>query len=844
MSQPASTIQIGTKVGGFEITGFIGAGGMGEVYRARDLKLGREVAIKFISESISSDPKQIARFEREARLLASVNHANIATIHSLERVDGAYLLVMELLRGRDLAGLIKQGPLELDTALKLFCDVARGLIAAHEAGVIHRDIKPSNIVVSESSLAKLLDFGIATTMQPAAGPAAAVDPNAPTSQMLVQSTAGVIVGTPAYFSPEQARGGLLDERSDIWAFGCSLYEALTGVLPFARTTLVDSLAAILQAEPDWALLPNSTPRPLVDLLKACLQKNAAQRPGSMREVLERLEAIRSLPRATVADTPQRTASKSFLLPFAVIGAIAFVAAGAYAGYRFLGAAPVSPAPEQSPPLRDQIAVTEAAPVTAPEPAAVAPQRFARLAVLPFASLGEPVDEYLGEGLADSIVDRLSRVRSLSIVSRRSAAKYEDSNGRAGEIARELDVEALVEGAITASERRINVRIALIGGSNGDRVWEKTYEVEREELPAGTAEIALDIANEIRAAVTEEESGAIRSDADIEPEAFDAYLRGRSLWRQGAPEDIQRAIEYFARAAQLDPAFAPPVAALAEAYISSAVRRIMPSRAAYRRAIEQATRAVEIDGTSAPAHAALGTASMAGADPARVLEPLQRAMELDPGYAPAYEDYANALINSGRVGDGIGYARKALDIDPLSDSARMQLAYGHMALGEYGQALTLLEQISDGDSPNDFVVLLRAQCYRQLGQGDEAVAVATQWVDASGRRLAALCVLSQCLAASGDTDTAKKILNEVLKRAPAEFGFEAELSALYAALGDTPNAVKWLNESVSAGWSWSMLCLSAPWWDAIRTEPAFRSAASGFGFDAPTLDGLTGPAGNR
>src|SRR5580692_2242365 len=267
----------GTRLGPYEVAAQIGAGGMGEVYRAHDSKLARDVAIKVLPANFVNDPERLSRFQREARMLAALNHPNIATIYGLEQCDGVTCLVMELVPGETLAERVKAAPLPIDEALKIAAQIAEALEAAHEKQIIHRDLKPANVKVTPEGKVKVLDFGLAKAF---AGDVANDDPsNSPTLSMAA-TMHGVILGTAAYMSPEQARGNAVDKRTDIWAFGCVLYELLTGKPTFQGDDVTDILAAVVRAEPDWQTLPAATPAKVRDLLRRCLQKDKMQRMQS------------------------------------------------------------------------------------------------------------------------------------------------------------------------------------------------------------------------------------------------------------------------------------------------------------------------------------------------------------------------------------------------------------------------------------------------------------------------------------------------------------------------------------------------------------------------------------
>src|SRR5262245_20893583 len=266
---------IGTKLAHYEITSHIGSGGMGDVYQATDTKLGRNVAIKFLPDAFSHDTERVARFQREARVLASLSHSNIAAIHGLEEIDNRHFLVMELVPGETLANYIKRGAIPLAEAIPIARQIADALEAAHEQGIIHRDLKPANVKLREDGTVKVLDFGLAKMMEPAAATPSASQSPTITSPAMTQ--AGIILGTAAYMSPEQAKGKTVDRRADIFAFGCVFYEMLTGKRAFEGEDVSDTLAAVLRAEPDWAALPKDVSPALRIMIQRCLAKDRGQR---------------------------------------------------------------------------------------------------------------------------------------------------------------------------------------------------------------------------------------------------------------------------------------------------------------------------------------------------------------------------------------------------------------------------------------------------------------------------------------------------------------------------------------------------------------------------------------
>src|SRR5262245_34232446 len=279
----------GTVLGSYEIVSLLGAGGMGEVYRARDLTIGRDVALKLLPQALADDPERVARFQREAQLLASLNHANIGAIYGLEQQPSGRFLVLELAEGGTLAARIARGPVPLDEASSIARQIALALQAAHDKGIVHRDLKPSNVAFTAAGDVKVLDFGLAKLgdQSERAMPTTSLSPTI-TSPALMTGI-GTLLGTAAYMSPEQARGKAADKRSDVWAFGCALYEMLTGTRAFEGDDIADTLANVMKVEPDWSRLPSSLPPAINVLLRRCLAKDARQRTGDIAAALLLLE---------------------------------------------------------------------------------------------------------------------------------------------------------------------------------------------------------------------------------------------------------------------------------------------------------------------------------------------------------------------------------------------------------------------------------------------------------------------------------------------------------------------------------------------------------------------------
>ena len=331
MSDEPGASNVGRQIGTYQILSLLGAGGMGEVYRARDTKLGREVAIKILPRIFVSDPERLARFEREARMLASLNHPNIGAIYGLEDGDGVRALVLELVEGPTLAERIAQGPVALDEALPIARQIAEALENAHEQGIIHRDLKPANIKLKPDGSVKVLDFGLAKALEPADRVSPSVTQSPTITSPVMMTGVGMLLGTAAYMSPEQAKGHAADKRSDVWAFGASLYEMLTGRRPFEGDDLSDTLASVLKSEPDWAALPREIPAHIRVLIQRCLAKDRRQRLADISVALFLVAEAASLAPATGAGEPAAMPARAPLWRRLVMPTAAAIVVGAAVG---------------------------------------------------------------------------------------------------------------------------------------------------------------------------------------------------------------------------------------------------------------------------------------------------------------------------------------------------------------------------------------------------------------------------------------------------------------------------------------------------------------------------------
>jgi serine/threonine-protein kinase len=616
-----SAYSAGDRIGAYEVVGLLGAGAMGEVYRAHDTTLNRDVALKVLPAQLGDDRECLARFTREARLLAACTHRNIAAIYGLEESASIRALVLELIDGPTLAEHIVSraaatggAGLPMNEALAIARQLADALEAAHEKGVIHRDIKPANIKLAPDGTVKVLDFGLARMWDGA--------PHTDRSSSPRLTVGGVgeptILGTPAYMSPEQARGQLLDRRTDIWSFACVLYEMLTGVSPFARETISDSLAAALEHEPDYTKLPGDTPEPIRRLLPWCLEKDAKRRLDSAAAIrLEIDDALASGARGRVA---LRWYDRRAAWAAAGCGAIvALLVSLVVSGVLRLPASSARP--------------------------------IGSLAVLAFDNLSrDPEQDYFAEGITDGLITDLAKLDALRVISRTSVMQYKGSTKSIPDIARELHVDAVLEGAVTRVEDRVRITAQLIAASPEKLLWTGKYEAALSDIVNLQDTVTMDVAREVQITLTPREQQLLGARRTVVPAAYEAYLRGRYLWERPTEENLKRSREFFQEATGRDPGYALAWAGLALAENELANWGVIPSQDARPRARAAAQKALELDDTLVEPLVTLADVKMNYEwDPAGAERLCRRAIALNPNAGYAHHVYATHLAARGRLG---------------------------------------------------------------------------------------------------------------------------------------------------------------------------------------------------
>lgn len=806
---------IGETVTHYRIVDKVGEGGMGVVYRAEDTRLGRRVAVKFLSAKLLEDPLAIERFQREARAASSLNHPNICSLYDIGTHQGQPFLVMELLDGSTLRRRISGTPLPMETMLDFASQIADGLDVAHTMGIVHRDIKSANIFVTDRGQIKILDFGLAKlTHAGGADQFAQTTMAVPTPQA---TQTGQTMGTLAYMSPEQARGEELDARSDLFSFGVVLYEMSTGREPFTGKTPALIFDAILRQHP----VPPSEINPqavqeLDHIVLKALEKDRDlryQAAAELRADVKRLKRETDSAKTAVARPPSN--------PVQISASAVTVSAPAPP------VTPSMPTMLATPPMwrRAKTLAISATLIVLLAAAALAyvllrpaSTTIESVAVLPFTSQGGAADtEYLTDGITETLINGLAQLPNLRVTARSVVFRYKGQTPDAQQAGRDLKVRAVVTGRVSVRGDRLVIQSELVQVEDGSQLWGNQYNRPQSDLLAVQDEIAEEILDKIQPRLSgEQRKKATRRYTD-NAGAYQTYLQGRYHWNKGTIEGYKRSIEYFQQAIGQDPKYALAFAGLADSYLSLGsywVESIPQAKAA-------AMEALSIDSSLAEAHVALGHIKL-WLDwdwPAAETE-FTQGIALNPSSALAHNQYAMYLATMGRMQDALGEVRRAQDLDPLSPIINSDLGWYLFYAGQPSDAIAQFRKTIEFDANSVSAHRGLGIALSQSGQHGDAVAELKQALRLSENSPVVLGHLGAAYAAAKNRAEADATIRALAEMSTREYAPASATAIIYAALGDNARALDWLDKAYEEHDFAITQIAGAPWYAALRKEPRF------------------------
>jgi eukaryotic-like serine/threonine-protein kinase len=761
----------GAQLGHYEIVAALGKGGMGEVYLAQDTRLDRRVALKILPAEFAVDSDRLHRFVREAKSASALNHPNIITVYDIGEAAGTPFIAYEFIDGTTLSERVRNASLNIAASLEIAIQIASALVEAHHAGIIHRDLKPDNVMIRPTGLVKLLDFGIARLSRPAGDDA--------TTGTQAQTQLGVLLGTPLFMSPEQARGTEVDHQTDIFSFGAVLYAMLSGVSPFAADTVSDVIVAVLTREPPP--LTDVPPR-LAGIVGKALQKDKARRYQTAADLQRELTEVKHELDA----------------------------------HDVRGHAPARADGEGGTQLR-QVGITTIAGSQSDR------NKVQSVAVLPFVNMSaNEDDEYFCDGLAEELLNALSKIDALKVAARTSAFSFKGKSATVSAIATTLGVNNVVEGSVRRSGNRVRISVQLINAADGYQLWSERYDREMRDIFALQDDITLAVVEALKVTLFGDEKAAVLRRYTEDAEAYELFLKGRYHSYKYTAQGWKRAIEFFEKAIEKQPDYALAYAGIAASRGCQWFFGMLPAEQTVPQSKAASSQALAIDGSLADAYLSLALITFLYEwDWQRAEQEFKQSITLNPNNAEALSYYAMFLAFVGRFDEAIRLNRKALTLDPLAPLINMNGGWTYFAAGMLAEASAQATKMIESDPDFYGAYWLQGAIHLSSGEFDSAVEQLKTAVSLGGHHIVVADLASACSLAGRD-DNAAEILQRLLEVRRQQYVPAICLARVYSRVGDTAKAIEWL-ETAFAERNGEMVFLQGEITAAADGDPLRRLA---------------------
>jgi serine/threonine-protein kinase len=746
---------------------------MGEVYLAQDTMLDRRVALKILPPNLAEDEDRMSRFVREAKSASALNHPNIITIHEVGEIDGLHFIATEYIEGETLKSRLEVESLSLKATLDIALQVVSALDAAHRAGIVHRDIKPDNIMVRGDGIVKVLDFGLLKLI---ASRSSEVDQEGET-KLQINTRVGVIMGTASYMSPEQARGQEMDARTDIWSFGCVLYEMVTRQQAFQGETMMDVLANIIHQEPASILAHRrDTPAELERIIARTIRKNRDERYESAKDLFNDLQQLHT---------------------------------------RLLVEAEIIRSGEA-----ERISQIQPSPF------------LSSIAVLPFANLSAEKDnEYFSEGLTEEIIMNLSKLQMLKVITRGSTMRYVKEGKTHKQIANDLGVQYLLEGSVRRYGSDLRITAQLVDAFRDEYTWAETYRGTMKDIFDIQERVAAEIAQALQIRLSPDEKQNLKKRPTENTGAYQLYLQGRFFWNKRSEEGLKTAIRYFEQAIERDPHYAVAWAGIADSYSLLGEYGNIPRKELYPKAKAAVNKALEIDNRLAEVHTSLASILMLSEwDWVNSEKEFKLALELNPNYATAHHWYSQWFLNMGRLEESLRMISRAAELDPVSQAILKDKGLALYYNRQYDEAIALARITLELDPNYAAAHRLLSLAFQGKGLFDEAIVENEKWAGLTGNRIEKAVTLAQLYAVSGRQEEARRLVDDVKRDQLVIDQFHRGLALVHAALGENELAFAHLERSYDRHEEALLTLKVDPKVDPLRSDPRFTALLRKIGLE--------------